>query len=102
MPEINVRPMALEAAAGTLTAGAEQVRAARDALAGAGGAAEATGSGAAAASYARMHTTWMNAMGVLGELMVALGQATGQAAGDYETTDATAFPEGAPRGDGTP
>lgn len=93
MPEITVRPVSVEGAAGLLTAGTQEVAVARETLASAGGAAEATGSATAAASYARMHATWADALGALGELLRAFGQATGDAAGAYETTDRSAIPQ---------
>lgn len=101
MPEIRVRPVAVEGAAAALAVGAQEVRAARDALAEAAGAAGATGSAAAASSYTRMHTTWMQALDTLGDLMGALGQASADAAGAYTTTDRSAFGQ-PPAAPGTP
>lgn len=91
----GVRPRALEDLSGRVLAGADEVG--DLAQVGAGVACVVTGCGELDTELARYQGAWSYAVSAVADASVATGLELTQAAEDYRSVDAAAFPDGGPR-----
>jgi uncharacterized protein YukE len=95
--EIRVIPPSLDEAAAQLAEAGEQIEAIAGQLGSAAAGSGATGDGAAAASYARMVSTWRAETAAIGDRVAGVALGMSFAARAYQTTDERAMPTGGPR-----
>lgn len=96
MGEIRVIPSSLDDAAARLAEAGEQLEAIAGQLAAASSASGAAGDGAAAASYARMLSTWRDETAAIGSRVASVALGMSFAARAYQSTDERAMPMGGP------
>jgi uncharacterized protein YukE len=90
--EIRVVPSSLDDAAARLADAGEKLEAIAGQLGAASGAGGAAGDGAAAASYARMLSTWRHETAAIGGRVASVALGMSFAARAYLTTDQRAMP----------